>query len=225
MSIGAALESLLSDVTSPLRTVLRRAYELGYREGLASRTVGINGRAEPNPGADASQGSNAGPELVGATTAAGTAPTLERDTTENFSSNSLAQAILSNAQHVLSDGDNGLAAGLIPHVPLVAAIEATPPTEFETDGESNGDVGEPAEVEWATDDEPEREPEAAHAARDGAVVRPIWPHATVGTLRTRIIKIFGLERFDVEVIICKKGDTARRQLKGSARLKRYLLEE
>jgi hypothetical protein len=47
----------------------------------------------------------------------------------------------------------------------------------------------------------------------------------VGTLRRRIIRTFDLERFDIDVVICRSGDPDRRQLRSSARLALYRREE
>lgn len=47
---------------------------------------------------------------------------------------------------------------------------------------------------------------------------------TVGGLRDRVVKVFGLERFDIDVVVCRKGDRSRRQLKSSVRLSKYLVE-
>jgi hypothetical protein len=52
----------------------------------------------------------------------------------------------------------------------------------------------------------------------------ILPHATVGTLWDRIMYHFDLARFDIEVVICRKGDRDRRQLKSSVRLSKYEVE-
>jgi hypothetical protein len=54
--------------------------------------------------------------------------------------------------------------------------------------------------------------------------RPIFPHATIGTLRQRIVALFDLGRFDIDVVICRKGDRARRQLKQTVKLGKYLVE-
>ncbi len=62
-------------------------------------------------------------------------------------------------------------------------------------------------------------------AGDAPAPRPIQPNAKVGTLRRRIIRTFDLERFDVDVVICRSGDPDRRQLKSSARLASYRREE
>ncbi len=91
-----------------------------------------------------------------------------------------------------------------------------------------------APVEWAANPESEAD-EASNAegdeGEDGAdpaealAVRPILPLATIGTLRRRIIRTFDLERFDIDVVICRSGDVDRRQLKSSARLGLYRRDE
>lgn len=82
--------------------------------------------------------------------------------------------------------------------------------------ESPSSVG----LDWGEEDDDE-EPQAAAVP----VTRPILPHATVGTLRKRIVKMFDLDRFDIDVVICRRGDAARRQLKSTARLRLYLRDE
>lgn len=78
--------------------------------------------------------------------------------------------------------------------------------------------------------------EDAEAARGGAapggdhvlrhdMARPVRANTKVGTLRRRIVKVFDLDRFDIDVVICRRGDPDRRQLKSSARLDRYRREE
>lgn len=85
----------------------------------------------------------------------------------------------------------------------------------------------PARVEWsAPSEEPgEAEGEPEDEADDAVVVRPILPHATVGTLRRRINRVFDLERFDIDVVVCRRGDPDRRQIKSTARLGLYRREE
>jgi len=36
--------------------------------------------------------------------------------------------------------------------------------------------------------------------------------------------MFDLSRFDIEVVICRRGDPERRRLKSTVKLKNYLLE-
>ncbi len=62
-------------------------------------------------------------------------------------------------------------------------------------------------------------------AGETPVPRPILANAMVGTLRRRIIRTFDLERFDIDVVICRAGDPDRRQLRSSARLASYRREE
>lgn len=96
-----------------------------------------------------------------------------------------------------------------------SAREGIPPTE-PSDGGATG------AVEWDDGGEESVLPDVAEAAQ---IVRPIMPHATIATLRKRIVHMFDLERFDVDVVICRRGDRDRRQLKGSARLALYRRED
>jgi hypothetical protein len=79
---------------------------------------------------------------------------------------------------------------------------------------------EAAAVAWeeepaGEDDDPTTKDEPA---------RPIMVHATIATLMRRIERTFALERFDIDVIVCRRGDRDRRQLKSSVRLRNYLKE-
>jgi hypothetical protein len=69
------------------------------------------------------------------------------------------------------------------------------------------------------------EDEDGAAAGETPVPRPILANAMVGTLRRRIIRTFDLERFDIDVVICRGGDPDRRQLRSTARLALYRREE
>jgi hypothetical protein len=83
-----------------------------------------------------------------------------------------------------------------------------------------GGAGEASEVQEGDGDEGEDDDEG-----ETPVPRPILANAMVGTLRRRIIRTFDLERFDIDVVICRSGDPDRRQLKSSARLASYRREE
>jgi hypothetical protein len=84
-------------------------------------------------------------------------------------------------------------------------------------------------VEADPDDPPGDEGDGGEGDDDDAdeapVQRPILPHATIGTLRRRIIRTFDLERFEIDVVICRSGDPDRRQLQNRVRLKAYRREE
>jgi len=86
---------------------------------------------------------------------------------------------------------------------------------------------DPSKVEWAGNDEDDdgqvEEDDPAEVAAHP--VRPIPASAMVATLKKRIERTFELERFDIDVVICRHGDRTRRQLKGSARLSTYRKEE
>jgi hypothetical protein len=75
-------------------------------------------------------------------------------------------------------------------------------------------------VEDASGDERD-EGEDDDGVEETPAPRPILANAKVGTLRRRIIRTFDLERFDIDVVICRSGDPDRRQLKSSARLGLY----
>lgn len=85
---------------------------------------------------------------------------------------------------------------------------------------SSGEVGD--ETDAREDEEEDKEDEDTAEALP---VRPILPLATIGTLRRRIVRTFDLERFDVDVVICRCGDPDRRQLRSSVRLVKYRREE
>jgi hypothetical protein len=46
---------------------------------------------------------------------------------------------------------------------------------------------------------------------------------TVVGLQKKIERLFDLSRFDIDVVICRRGDSERRRLKGTVKLKNYLL--
>ncbi len=101
-----------------------------------------------------------------------------------------------------------------PPEPVVAPIAAP--------GEWKGGAGDDVE-DASADDRDEGEDD--DGAEETPAPRPILPNAKVGTLRRRIIRTFDLERFDIDVVICRSGDPDRRQLRSSARLGLYRREE
>lgn len=193
--MNAALQALWAEISSGLedglQNGLRRAYELGYREALA--TLGSPRRLESAAEGDQSGGRTAG--------TIGPGRREDRECTEPLPC-------------------------AAPAANLGPAAASTP-DQPERDGGDDDDEVQPdshrTPLYWEDDEPPE--PEAATVISDGFYVKPIKPNATVATLRYRIFKVFGLERYDVDVIVCRKGDPARRQLKGSTRLSRYLLEQ
>lgn len=76
----------------------------------------------------------------------------------------------------------------------------------------------PPSLDWEAE-----EASDASSRREPAPPR-IFPHATIGTLHERIVRTFDLERFDIDVVLCRKGDRARRQLKHTATLSTYMTE-
>lgn len=164
MTIEHTLDALLSEATPALRKALQQAYQLGYREALASAPAAV---AEPT-----------------ATTSAASPVSADEDDFE----------------------------------PTDAPPSVIPPAD---DTQTDEEPEDRSDVDWSALDETDT---AAPTRAAAPVVRPIFPHATVGTLRGRIIKGFELERFDIDVVICRKGDRSRRQLKQSVKLSKYLVE-
>lgn len=82
------------------------------------------------------------------------------------------------------------------------------------------DEPESAGVNWTEGDDsaPDDEPAEADAPR------PIMVHATIGTLLRRIERTFALDRFDIDVVVFRRGDREKRQLKANVRLKNYVRE-
>lgn len=178
MTIDATLEALLEDAKPGLhdaiRTVLRRAYDAGYREALATAH-----------GAPAQPAAPLATPLAAPVPPAVQAPPDDDDLEpEDAPPSAVGRALEGAADDPEEDDD------------------PTPPVDWGT-------------REPQLDAEPEPEPRVA---------RPIFPHATVGTLRRRIATMFDLERFDIDVVICRKGDPKRRQLKQTVKLSRYLVE-
>jgi hypothetical protein len=173
----ALVRGLLDDQRSVLFDVLRKAYDLGYREALAKQPS----RHQPeSPGVTSDDEDDLEPENT----------------------------------------DDG-----VPSVP-------PDPEDVEDD---EGDARDPPlapkaegqEVDWSalgqSDDSP------GEAARQ-RVQRPppllrVRSSLTIGSLRNRVVKLFELERFDIDVVICRKGDKSRRQLKSSVRLAKYELPD
>lgn len=173
-----ALEVIVSAVKLAVRDLLQRAYEVGFREGLAAR-----------PSAESPSVS------------------MEVDATD-------------------SDGDFEPEG----REPVVSATPSPEPVQGEESSAPNQEgvyasapVGDSrVELDWGAP--ADREPAGRGARNRHAASLRIFPHATIATLRERIIDTFGLDRFDIEVIITRPGDKARRQLKGSVKLSKYLLE-
>lgn len=118
------------------------------------------------------------------------------------------------------------AAGATPEeVPSAVAVAPPPPVTRAITGAVIAlpvpqDEPDSASVNWSEGpaDAAEGEPAETDAPR------PIMVHATIGTLMRRIEWTFALERFDIDVVVCRRGDREKRQLKVNGRLKNYLLE-
>jgi hypothetical protein len=146
VNVDGLLAALGDEASSAVAGLLRRAYEIGYREALA---------AAGHPAGD---------------TGAVTAP----------------QPV------VYPEGD-----------------EADPGEDVETDDDDTGN------------DEPSEE-ERRRAPNE---MWPILARTSVGTLKRRIVQTFALERFDIDIVICRRGDASRRQLKTNVRLSKYFAKE
>jgi len=198
-SLRDALAGMLVSIPLPinsLREVAKRAYELGYREALASQghtpgdLLGAAAREAPQPSGVEQAALPSGPHASG-------------PDTEDFE-----DLDWEDEPEVLEEAK-------------------------ETTAEATGGKGHTASdaapmVDWSRMDAvPERvvEDESGGTARARSPMLRIYPHATVATLRQRIVDVFDLTRFQIDVIVCRKGDRARRQLKGTVKLSKYLVEE
>lgn len=169
----ALVGALLDDQRSVLFEMLRKAYEIGYREALANQPSATRENSSTKADDD----------------------DLEPD-----------------------DPDDG--------------APSVPPDPDDVEG-ADGDAAvrfpgsDGKDVDWDALSQAEG---AARGATPSAVRREPTPlrvrsSLTIGSLRNRIVKAFELERFDIDVVICRKGDKSRRQLKSSVRLAKYELED
>ncbi len=178
MSVNEIIDGLTGEAGEAIRALLRRAYDTGFREGLASA-------GQPPPSSSATH-----------------LPTAAPFSQPNIIAASPPQSHLIEACAAFGPAT---APPATPQVP--ATVAWSPDTSLEADAPQNDDGAQ-------EDDD-----------IDGIVIRPILPLATVGTLRRRINRAFALERFDIDVVICRAGDPDRRQLKSSTRLGVYRREE
>jgi hypothetical protein len=180
MNVDATLDALLADASSSFRSLLRRAYELGYREALAhARPLAVNGAPAPP--------------------VAAVAASPDEDDLEPLPDEASAPEI------------------------VVAPEDVEPSTPVAGEGpEQLVEAAPVARFDWTELDEGGGGGKVARSRETGR--GRIFPHATIGTLRQRIIDYFELERFDIDVIVCRKGDRARRQLKASVKLSKYEVE-
>lgn len=175
--IDAFLDSLGEEARGSLRTLLGRAYERGFREGLSAS--GDAGRADQ----------------------------AERQ---------LLRRAESSALGALGDAHPDPLPGPAtePPPPLHSMVAAYDERGIELENGS---------VDWDdADDENEETAEAGSEGVEAAAPRPISTRATIGTLLQRIERTFALDRFEVDVVVCLRGDKNRRQLKRNVALHRYL---
>jgi hypothetical protein len=110
-----------------------------------------------------------------------------------------------------------------PEPPGLAAI-APPPTPAQgplfPSRPSLVDGPDDADADSDSDEQADPGPEADATTCDHRVRSSI----TLAGLQKKIERIFDLSRFDIDVVICRRGDSERRRLKGTVKLKNYLLE-
>jgi hypothetical protein len=76
-----------------------------------------------------------------------------------------------------------------------------------------------ADADCESDEQADPGPEADATTCDHRVRSSI----TLAGLQKKIERLFDLSRFDIDVVICRRGDSERRRLKGTVKLKNYLL--
>ena len=74
------------------------------------------------------------------------------------------------------------------------------------------------------EDEDSEEREASSKAETTTCDHRVRGSITIAGLQRKIERLFDLSRFDIEVVICRRGDPERRRLKSSVKLKNYLLD-
>jgi hypothetical protein len=73
-------------------------------------------------------------------------------------------------------------------------------------------------------DEPEGEDVRADEEEATTCDHRVRGSITIAGLQKKIERMFDLSRFDIDVVICRRGDPERRRLKGGVKLKNYLIE-
>lgn len=169
MNIDSILDSLGDEAARSLRGVLKKAYEQGYREGLAA-----SGQV-------------------------GSAPVLAVGASSAADGPAISATPIDDDSDWLDDVEEDGPATTRVGVDNLPAQIAGPP------------------VSWSDDDD-----EVKTIAADP--LRPISAGATVGTLKARIMKHYALDRFIIDIIVCRKGDKDRRQLKTNVRLSKYVVK-
>ncbi len=83
----------------------------------------------------------------------------------------------------------------------------------------------PRLVELTDEDDGESEESDADSKADATTCdHRVRGSITVAGLQKKIERLFDLSRFDIDVVICRRGDSERRRLKGAVKLGNYLLE-
>jgi hypothetical protein len=132
--------------------------------------------------------------------------------------------VASQPEPAATGADPAASDGLTTPPASVAALAAPSPSP------DLGPVAPPSKdpVAWDSDndDDPgDDETEDSDAVTDTVTVGPVRSSLRIGSLLKRIEQTFDLSRFDIEVIICRRGDRDRRQLKSNVRLSKYVLDK
>jgi hypothetical protein len=133
------------------------------------------------------------------------------------------------------DVDSNGAASEVVHrleaAPRAPVAEPSEPVAHEPDDDAESDerAAPPIDLDALDDDDwadaPSRPSSPDGAGRRGKpAITPVRPNMTVGRLRTRIVRQFALDRYDIDIVVCRKGDARRRQLRADVTLRRYLAE-
>lgn len=212
MSLDARLSSILDDAMDALRTSLRDTAAVAFSTlplpATALRDVAQKAYELGYREALAARGERSAASQQVASESGETRPHSETANGHegNSDSDRLEQTDNAAADVPGEEADESL----LDSSPRTTAASGVDWSGFDEDDDSSG------ETAAAAREAPSR-PRAAPPLR-------IFPHATISTLRQRIIDTFDLERFDIDVVVCRRGDRNRRQLKGSVKLSKYMVE-
>jgi hypothetical protein len=110
-----------------------------------------------------------------------------------------------------------------PEAPTPATLEAAPPFPLPPPGPLF--PSRPRLVESPDEDDGESEESDTGAKADAtACDHRVRGSITVAGLQRKIERLFDLSRFDIDVVICRRGDSERRRLKATVKLGNYLLD-
>jgi hypothetical protein len=118
----------------------------------------------------------------------------------------------------------GLAARPATAVDAVPVAPAPPPASPPAHGPLFPSRAKPVALPDEETDEPEGDEPPGDDEEAATCDHRVRGSITVTGLQKKIERMFDLGRFDIDVVICRRGDPERRRLKGGVRLKNYLLE-